>query len=154
VRYGGDFVAAQRRLKPEWSFDSYRAALRSWIATVAVVEVGYVGECEEYANELMSRDYLEELMRLSPSSRPAIEEDLRIWDVRFRAATIEETEPHLPPTEGNAGWWQYRSPRSWLRPAAEDLGLPFRSQADLRGVRFADLQASFRNTGPGDLTGV
>jgi hypothetical protein len=39
-----DFVAAQRALADEYSFGYYEAALRSWIATVAIVEVGYVGE--------------------------------------------------------------------------------------------------------------
>jgi hypothetical protein len=122
MTYDDDFVPAQRALADEYSFGYYGAALRSWIATVAIVEVGYVGEWEEYTNELTARDYLEELMRRSPGSRFAIEEDLRLWDDRFRAATVEEEKPHLPPLEGEPGWWQYRSPRSWRRPASEELG--------------------------------
>jgi hypothetical protein len=122
MTYDDDFVPAQRALADEYSFGYYEAALRSWIATVAIVEVGYVGEWEEYTNELTARDYLEELMRRSPGSRSAIEGDLRLWDHRFRAATVEEEKPHLPPLEGDPGWWQYRSPRSWRRPASEELG--------------------------------
>jgi hypothetical protein len=118
---GDDFVAAQRALKENWGFECYHDALRSWIATVAIVEVGYVGEWEEYANELMARDYLHELVRLSPSSREVVEEDLALWDERFRAATIEEAKPHLPPKEGEPGWWQYRSPREWRRPGTDEL---------------------------------
>jgi len=119
---GTDFVAAQRTLASEWGFESYEAALRSWIATVAIVEVGYVGEWEEYTHELMARDYLDEIGRLSPSSRPTIEDDLAVWDDRFRAATVEAEKPHLPPLDGEPGWWQSRSPRKWRRPATEELG--------------------------------
>jgi hypothetical protein len=85
------------------------------------VEVGYVGECEEYANELGARDYLDEVEHRAPSEREKIQGDLSLWDDRFRAATVEESEPHLPPTEGRIGWWQYRSPRVWRRPATEEL---------------------------------
>jgi hypothetical protein len=125
VRYGDDFVAAQRALNEEsgLAFASYESALRSWIATVAIIEVGYVGEWEEYTHELMARDYLHELMRLSSSSRAALEQDVAIWDERFRNATIEEQTPHLAPLHGDAGWWQFRSPRNWRQPAYEELGL-------------------------------
>lgn len=121
MRKGEDFVSAQRTLAEDWGFRSYRDALRSWIATVAIVGVGYVGEWEEYTNELTARDYLGELIRLSPRSREAIEEDLAIWDLRFREATIEEQKPHLPMLDGRAGWWQYRSPRKWRKPAIEEF---------------------------------
>jgi hypothetical protein len=121
VRKAEDFVNAQRALAESWGFESYRQALRSWIATVAIVEVGYVGEWEAYSLDLLARDYLEELIRLSPRSRQAIEEDLAVWDARFRAATIEEPDPHLPMLDGSAGWWQYRTPRTWRRPASEEF---------------------------------
>jgi hypothetical protein len=121
VRRWDDFIAAQRALAEDWGFDCYEAALRSWIATVAIVEVGYVGEWEEYTHELMARDYMSEIIRLSPSSRPMVEEDLAPWDERFRAATIEGEKPHLPMAKGEAGWWQYRSPRVWRQPASEEL---------------------------------
>jgi hypothetical protein len=121
MRYDADFVPAQRSLAEPYGFDCYEAALRSWIATVAIVEVGYVGEWEEYAAELSARDYLGELMNRSPGSRSAVEADLHLWDERFRAATIEEAKPHLPPLEGDPGWWQFRSPRQWRKPATEEL---------------------------------
>jgi len=116
-----EFIAAQRALKDKFGFESYEAGLRSWIATVAIVEVGYVGEWEEYAFELAARDYLHELTRLSPSSRSEIEEELSVWDERFRAATVEESKPHLPMTDGYGGWWQNRSPRQWRKPASEEI---------------------------------
>ena len=56
MRYDADFVPAQRSLAEPYRFGCYEAALRSWIATVAIVEVGYVGESEEYAVELSARD--------------------------------------------------------------------------------------------------
>jgi hypothetical protein len=121
ARYAGDFVAAQRALAEAYGFGSYEAALCSWIATVAVVEVGYVGEWEEYALELTTRDYLDELMVRSPGSRQALEQDLAIWDERFAAATVEEEKPHLPSLRGEPGWWQFRSPRKWQKPASEEL---------------------------------
>ena len=90
-------------------------------ATVAIVEVGYVGEWEEYVHELAARDYLDEVAHRAPSMRGKIEEDLELWDERFRAATVEEDKPHLPLTEGRIGWWQYRSPRVWRQRATEEL---------------------------------
>jgi hypothetical protein len=35
---GDDFVAAQRALADEGGFESFADALRSWIATVAIIE--------------------------------------------------------------------------------------------------------------------
>jgi hypothetical protein len=93
-----------------------------WIATVAIVEVEYVGEWEEYTNELMARDYLDELARRSPAEWAShVETEVAPWDARFRAATIQEESPHLPPADAEPGWWQYRSPRRWKRPASEEL---------------------------------
>jgi hypothetical protein len=116
-----EFVAAQRALADDWGFRSYHDALRSWIATVAIVEVGYVGEWEEYASELSAREYLDEVAHRAPTMRQKIEADLAQWDERFRAATVEEVKPHLPLTDGRVGWWQYRSPRQWRKPATEEL---------------------------------
>jgi hypothetical protein len=118
------FVEAQRALGEESGFRSFKEALRSWIATVAIMEVGYVGEWEEYTNELMAREYLDELARRSPGyAAQRVAELVAPWDDRFKAATVEEEKPHLPPVEGEAGWWQYRSPRKWWTPAGEELGL-------------------------------
>jgi hypothetical protein len=55
MKYADDFVPAQRAIAEPYGFDCYESALRSWIATVAIVEVGYVGEWEEYTHELMAR---------------------------------------------------------------------------------------------------
>jgi hypothetical protein len=113
-------VAAQRALAEDYGFNSFNEALRSWIATVAVIEVGYEGEWEEYTHELLARDYLDELARRSGSYGAArVEEKVGPWDERFRAATVEEKEPHLPPMRGEPGWWQYRSPRKWRIPSRE-----------------------------------
>jgi hypothetical protein len=69
LRAAADFVTAQRALADDYGFACYEDALRSWIATVAIVEVGYVGEWEKYAAELMAREYLNELMLGSDSPR-------------------------------------------------------------------------------------
>ena len=88
--------------------------VRAWIAIVAIVEVGYDGMAEEYSNDLMTRDYIGELCRRLPGTWAELfEREIAPWDERFRAATVEETEPHLPDLMGAAGWWQYRSPRLW-----------------------------------------
>jgi hypothetical protein len=107
------------------------------------VEVGYVGEWEEYAHELVARDYLDEVAQRAPSEQARIAEALSVWDERFRAATVQEAKPHLPITEGRIGWWQYRSPREWRRPASEEIAAhnldparhPFRFIARLRRPR-------------------
>jgi hypothetical protein len=116
MRYGDDFVAAQRTFIGDYGITSYREALRRWIATVAIVEVDYVGEWE-YASELSARDYLNELMIRSPQSRAAVEEDVSLWDQRFKAATVEEQQPHFALEDGNPGWWQHRSPGKWKIPS-------------------------------------
>lgn len=113
-----EFVIAQRALTGEWGFRSYREALRSWIATVAIVEVEYVGEGEEFAAELSARDYLAEVLRRAPSMHEKIESDLDPWDARFRAATVEHAESDH--ADGD-GWWQHRRPRNWRQPATEEL---------------------------------
>jgi hypothetical protein len=119
---GERFVAAQRELKEDWGLRSYEEALRSWIATVAIIEVEYVGEWEDFAHELIAREYLEELSRRSPKEWvQRIERAVNPWDERFREATVAETEPHLPNLAGEAGWWQFRSPRRWRKPASEEL---------------------------------
>ena len=87
---GDEFIDAQRALAADWRFGCYEDALRSWIATVAIIEVGYVGEWEEYVHELMARDYLDEVAHRAPSMREKIDQDLSLWDERFHAATVEE----------------------------------------------------------------
>jgi hypothetical protein len=116
-----EFTNAQRALAKDWGFACYEDALRSWIATVAIVEVGYVGEWEDYVHELEARDYLDEVARRAPSLHPTIERDLAPWDERFRTATVEHGEPHMPPDPGRDAWWQYRSPVNWRRPATEEI---------------------------------
>jgi hypothetical protein len=119
--YSDAFVQAQRDLASDWGFACFRDALRSWIATVAIVEVGYVGEWERYAHELAARDYLDELARRCPEDASRVETEVAVWDERFRAATVEMKTPLLPPLDGHAGWWQYRIPRQWRQPAREEL---------------------------------
>jgi hypothetical protein len=87
-----EFVAAQRVLADDWG-----------------------------VHELAAREYLDEVARRAPTARQKIDADLGHWDERFRAATVEEPDPHLPMREGPAGWWQYRSPRHSRRPATEEL---------------------------------
>src|SRR6266566_5949023 len=89
-------------------------AIRLWIATVASVETGYEGDVEEYAYDLHTRDYLEELRtRLPGFWAEYIDRCLQPWDERFRAATVEEAEPYLPALTDEPGWWQFRTPWTW-----------------------------------------
>jgi hypothetical protein len=115
-------VAAQRALREDWGFDSFKDGLRSWIATVAITEVGFVGEWEEWLNELSAREYLAEIARRSPGyGADRVAEKVALWDERFRAATIEESKPHIVLSDGVAEWWWYRSPKEWRQPAQEEL---------------------------------
>jgi hypothetical protein len=123
---GDDFVAAQRALAPEWGFANFREALRSWIATVAIIEVGFVGEWEEYTHELGAREYLEEIRRRAPGEwDERLASKVEPWDERFRAATVKEEKLHPLQLDGEPepGWWQYRRPRHWRSPASEVSGL-------------------------------
>jgi hypothetical protein len=121
-RSDNQFIQAQRDLRDDWSFESFEQALRSWIATVAIAEVEYVGEWEEWIFELMARDYLDEVRRRSgPDWTARHDALLGPWDERFKGATVTEPKPHLSTTSGDIGWWQYRSPRRWRRPGSEEL---------------------------------
>jgi hypothetical protein len=114
---GDEFVRAQRELADDWGFESFEQALRSWIASVAIIEVGYVGVWEEYAHELMARDYLEELSRRAPRWwAKDIAKQVAPWDERFRAATEQTEKAQLIPEDGNPGWRQFRVPRRWEEP--------------------------------------
>jgi hypothetical protein len=116
------FVAAQRALRGSWGFESFTEGLRSWIATVALAEVGYVGEWEEWAHELMAREYLAEIGRRSPGyGAQRVAEKVAPWDERFRAATVEEAEPYIVRPPEVAEWWWYRRPKEWRQPAREEL---------------------------------
>jgi hypothetical protein len=111
-----------REMKEEWGFRSFEQALRSWIATVAIVEVGYYGEGAEYVHELWARQYLAELKGRSGEGWPERwDAMIEPWDERFRAATVEKEEPLLPPLDGGAvEWWQYRIPKVWTVPSLDD----------------------------------
>jgi hypothetical protein len=88
--------------------------VRAWIAIVAIVEVGYDGLEEEYWHDLMTREFIDVLCKKLPGHWAArFAEWIGPWDERFRAATVEETRPHLHRPDDEAGWWWYRSPRLW-----------------------------------------
>lgn len=87
--------------------------VRKWIATVAIVEVGYDDAWEMYVDDLMTREFIAEVSRRLPDYWAArFAEWVAPWDERFREATIEEPEPHLLRDE-EPGWWWFRSPRVW-----------------------------------------
>jgi hypothetical protein len=90
-------------------------AIRSWIAFVATIEVGYDDEWEEYAMlELATRDYLDDLTRLLPGRwADYIAARVAPWDERFKRATREADKPHLPPLSGPVPWWRLRTPINW-----------------------------------------
>ena len=109
-----DLQRVQNELRDMHEPLSPKQLIRAWIAIVAIVEAGYSGTEEEYSNDLMTRDYIGELCRRLPGTWAELfERKIAPWDERFRAATVEEAEPHLPDLMGAAGWWQYRSPRLW-----------------------------------------
>lgn len=88
--------------------------VRAWIATVAIIEVGYEGAWEEYTHDLSTREYIGELSRRLPESWGALfAEWVAPWDERFRAATVEQSEPILRRPEDSPSWWWYRTPRIW-----------------------------------------
>jgi hypothetical protein len=112
-----DLRRVQEELRDDWgplAEKTPQDLVRAWIATVAIVEVGYDGMVEEYWHDLMTREYIDVICKKLPRGWPAhFAERMERWDERFRAATVAETEPHLPPLDGEAGWWWYRSPRLW-----------------------------------------
>ena len=116
-----DHLADLRRVQVELRHDwaprtdkSPEELVRAWIAIVAIVEVGYEGMAEEYWHDLMTREYIDVLCKRLPGYwATRFAEWIGPWDERFRAATVEEAEPHLPPLDGEAGWWWFRSPRIW-----------------------------------------
>jgi hypothetical protein len=108
-----------RAMREDWRFASFNEALRSWIATVAITEVGFEGVSEDWWFELLARDYLAELRRRAGSDWPERwDATIAPWDERFRAATDEQAKPHLTVPDYEPGWWQYRSPKIWTRPSA------------------------------------
>ena len=117
-----EFIQAQRELTEVFGFKCFNDALRSWIATVAIVEVEFVGEWEDYTNELMAREYLAQIrLRASGEWEKRLRGKVEPWDERFTSATAEEAEPHLELQDGIGGWWWYRTPRRWRRPTANLL---------------------------------
>ena len=112
-----DLRRVQDESRHDWAPDTEKTPqelVRAWIAIVAIVEVGYDGMAEEYWNDLMTREYLDVLCKRLPGYwATRFAEWIDPWDERFRAATVEETRPHLHPPEAEAGWWWYRSPRLW-----------------------------------------
>jgi hypothetical protein len=123
IRRLDDDVRELRRVQADLADDWGRLAeltpqelVRSWIAIVAIVEAGYDGLWEEYTNDLMTREFIAELSRRLPGRwTTRFAEWVAPWDERFRVATTEESEPHLPSLEDGVEpeWWWYRTPRLW-----------------------------------------
>ena len=109
---GKGVASAVKSMGKDRGFRSFEEALRSWIATVAITEVGFEGGGEKWTQELIARDYLAELRRRCGSDWPERWDDLIApWDERFRAATVEEEGPHPPSHDSETGWWHDRRPR-------------------------------------------
>jgi hypothetical protein len=87
--------------------------LATWIALIQEVESGYAGSIDDYANDLASRDHLQELIRIAqPSLRSKLEEVLEPWDERFRASTTDDGGRALSRFFNiKDGWWWQRAPR-------------------------------------------
>jgi hypothetical protein len=64
-----DLRRVQDELREDWSSLTDLTPhdlVRAWIAIVAIVDVGYDGEWEEYTNDLMTREFIAELSRRLP----------------------------------------------------------------------------------------
>ena len=113
-----DLRRVQSELREQWSplpELTPHQLVRTWIAIVAIVEVGYEDSWESYTNDLMTREFIAELSRRLPRWSPRFAEWVKPWDERFRVATKEQSEPLLPALEDDEepGWWWYRTPRVW-----------------------------------------
>jgi hypothetical protein len=84
-----------------------------WTSFVAELENGYRGTVDDYANDLGTRDLLEELIGDSPPSlRKKLQSALEPLDERFGRATVDVDGTALSQFFNlSDGWWWRRAPR-------------------------------------------
>ena len=97
-------------------------ALQKWGFFVGRVEQGYQDSLQEYAAELSTRNFLEEVLREAPEpARSKLAAMIRTYDDRFHAATTELGKPlSAGMTRWAAPWW-CRVPKKRLGQLASDL---------------------------------
>jgi hypothetical protein len=96
--------------------------IQKWSTFVKEVEDGYKLSIYDYANDLCTRDVLDDLIELVPETvRDDIRATLASWDDRYRLATKHSSAPLLPGDDiaGRARW--YRVPRVLTGELKDDL---------------------------------
>jgi hypothetical protein len=86
--------------------------LRRWNRVVDEVEHGYRASIADYANDLMKRDSVQQLIdaALPPGRAAQLEADARALDERFRQATRSSQLPVFLRPRSEHWWWWYRIP--------------------------------------------
>jgi hypothetical protein len=97
--------------------------LRRWEAFIGEVEHGYDLTGYDYANDLATRDMLDEVVGAAPPAlRDRITRDvLDSLDQRFRQSTRELSKPLRIATPARPHWWWFRAPNDVSGELAVDL---------------------------------
>jgi hypothetical protein len=111
-------------IQKRWDIEglSIGEILGTWSAFVQEIERGYKLTIYDYANDLMTRDLLDEIIeRLPPRVRDELAADVEQWDDRYRLATRPWSVPILPgPDVAAIPRWK-RIPRVLLAELRADL---------------------------------
>jgi hypothetical protein len=107
---------------PGSSAVSFDNLLGQWQAFVSEVEAGYTMSIYDYANDLSTRDLIEDVVRRTPSSLQAVlRAEIEPWDDRYRLATRPSDTPILPgPDVADNPRWR-RIPRVLTGELRDDL---------------------------------
>lgn len=102
---------------------SLESLVEIWGRLVDQIEVGYALTGYDYANDVTSRDLIEYVVKMGPTSLrdSVLTKAVDPIDVRFKAATreIRVALPFSPPH--HPGWWWYRIPKDLTGDLARDL---------------------------------
>ncbi len=86
--------------------------LSKWKEFVIAVVQGYDDSVYEYTNDLSVRDLLQSIIDNCPLAlRQKIYSVINNYDERFKAVTIEKSEPILKSKTNHSYWWWYRVPK-------------------------------------------
>lgn len=96
--------------------------LEGWESTVTQIEDGYALTGYDYANDLATRDLLQEVLASASSAvRAKIMNAIESIDARFRAATRVLSRPLTLADAVNPAWWWLRAPNDLSADLARDL---------------------------------
>lgn len=100
--------------------------LRRWHTFVAEVEHGYELTGYDYANDLATRDMLDEVVSSAPPRirDRILHEALDLIDAQFHQATRGVTEPLRIASPERPRWWWFRIPNDLSGELASDLLSP------------------------------